>query len=466
MSSNQQTTLQTTDSSPSRRELEFDTCGEEKIGVEVHHIPWDWLRIRQLFEEVLSLSTERKTTDSNHPNDEIQSLAKQLYPHLPKGKGALRTIRTNSKRYIEMAYRSRKLEARDALKPYRIALAAIALAAGQKLAEIFCVANWRDWDPRAFSFYQELQLNLGKIKRMHFATLTFTGNPTYEQIRSHLLKDFTGNHLYREGFESVEIVAFHPTKKNPGRMHVHVMFWSKCERSIKEERAAIERIKAAISSSQGGFGFTEYRPVTGVAEILKVSAYMAWNYSQTLKVEKGEHNPIPKGARVVSKPQNCLPGQAWVKVGKTTLVTPAKTAWRKAVSRYAEARGRSTTGDRRWIWRERRLIREFLEPEEWWESSFTGLDGYTYHIRERDVDCYGNEVYRVESEDGRSFFPTEKTLEEIAGLQIVPNALPKKSSLDFTTGKTAIIYEMLGLYGRMSKDFYFDNIGSDHRPDL
>ncbi len=340
--------------------------------------------------------TERKTTDSKDPSDEIQSLAKQLYPYLPNGKGELRTIRTNAKRYFKMAYKSRKPAARDALRPYALQLEALVLAAGQKLAAIFCEANWRNWDLRAYRFYQELQLNLGKLKRVHFVTLTFGGNPTYSRIRE-LLKDLTGNTLYREGFESVEIVAFHPDKKNPGRMHVHLLFWSKCQtRSRQAETAAIERIQAAISRPTSRFGFTEYRPVLGVKEILKVSAYMALNYSRTLKVAKGEHNPIPKGSRVVSRPQNCLPGQAWVKVGKSTLVTPAKTAWRKAVSCYAAARGRSTTGDRRWIWRERRLIREFLEPEEWWESSFTGLDGYRESMCQmlhfQDV-CYADQVW-------------------------------------------------------------------------
>jgi hypothetical protein len=193
---------------------------------------------------------------------------------------------------------------------------------------------------------------------------------------------------------------------------------------------------------------------------------MALNYSRTLRLAKGPDNQIPKGARILSRPQNCLPGQAWTSTGKITLVTPATTAWRKAVSRYADVHGRSTTGDRRWIWRERRLIREFLEPEEWWECSVTGLDGYTYRVREPDVDCYGNDVYRLESEDGRSFYPTVQTLEELAALQILPNALPKNSSLDFTTGETANCLEILGMYARMKKVFYFDNLGSDHLPDL
>lgn len=444
-----------TDSLPSRRALEFDTSKEGKIVIEIRQQPWDWQRIRQLFDEVSSLSTNRKTTDSKNQDSEIKSLAKQLYPYMPDGKDALRTIRNNAKRYVRMAYRSRKPEAREALRPYVLQLEALGLAAGQKLAAIFCESNWRNWDLRAYRFYEELLLNLGKFRRVHFVTLTFSGDPTYKSVRR-LLKDFTGNHLYRQGFESVEVVAFHPEKDTLGRLHVHLLLWSKWERSLQAEKTAIEGIFDAVKHAKRGIGFTDYRPVSGAAEILRASAYMALNYSRTLRIAKGPNNPIPKGSRLISRPENCLPGQAWAKVGKTTLITPSTTAWRKAVSRYADVHGRSTTGDRRWIWRERRHIREYLEPEEWCECSVTGLDGYTYRVREPDVDCFGNEVYRLESEDGRSFYTTVQTLEELAALQILPNALPKNSLLDFTTGKTANCLEMLGMYARMEKDFYFE----------
>lgn len=439
-----QITQPPTDSPPTRRELEFDPSKEGKIVIEVRQQPWDWQRIRQLFDEVLPLSTNRQTTDSKAPKEVVESLAKQLYPYLPKGKNELRTIRTNAKRFGEMAHRSRNLEARDALRPYVMGLAALSLAAGQKLAAIFCEANWRNWDLRAYRFFQELQLNLIKLRRIHFVTLTFTGDPTYQRVRD-LLKDFTGNQLYRQGFESVEVVCFHPENDLPGRLHVHLLLWSKCQRSRQAETTAIEEILAATARAGRGIGFTDCRPVSGATEILKVSAYMALNYSRTLRIAKGPNNPIPKGAHVLSRPQNCLPGQAWAKVGKVTLITPATTAWRKAVSRYAAARGRSTTGDRRWIWPERRHIREYLEPEEWEECSVTGLDGYTYHIREPNEDRFGTEVYRLESEDGRSFYPTVETLEKLAALQILPNTLPKDNSLDFTTGTTANWLEMLGL---------------------
>lgn len=443
--------------SPStQRAAKFDACKEGKIGVEIHEIPWDWLRIRPLLDEILSLSTKRETTDSEDPNTEIKTLAKQLYGYMPNGKGALRTIRTNAKRYLQMARRSRKPEAREILRPYALRLEALVLAAGQKLAAIFCEANWRNWDPRAFRFYQELQINLGKLRRMHFLTLTFTGDPTYNRV-GELLKDFTGNHLYRDEFESVEVVAFHPENDSPGRLHVHLLFWSKCQtRSPQAEKSAIERILKAVASTRRGIGFTDYRTVSGVTEILKVSAYMALNYSRTLKMAKGASNPIPKSARILRPPQNCLPGQVWVKVGKIALVTPATMAWRKAVSSYAAVRGRSVAGDRRWIWRERRLIREYLEPEEWCDCSLVGLDGYIYRIREPRKDPLGNEVYRVESEDGRSYFLTERALEDLAALQVFPNALPKNNNLDFTTGKTANCYEMLGMYARMEKNFFFE----------
>lgn len=432
----------------SRTDVEFDTSTEGKIVVEIPQNPWKWTQIQPLLDEVLSSTTKRGTTDSNTRKALVESLAKKLYPYLPDARGELKTIRTNALQYIQLAHRGGKPEAKRVLRPYVLQLKALVLAVRQKLAVIYCQPNCRNWDKRAYRFYAELQQNLATLRRAHFLTLTFTRNPTYKRVRE-LLRDVTCNQLYRQAFESVEVVAFHPEERMIGRLHVHLLIWSKQNRSLRDEKSAIERFRTAVGRNERGIGFTHYRPVLGIAEILDVSAYMAWNYDRTLKQAKGPDNPIPKGARVLSRPQNFLPGQAWTSTGKITLVTPATTAWRKAVSKYAAAHGRSPAGDRRWIWRERRNIRKFLEPESWWDVSVAGLDGYTYRVKPEEVDCEGNEIYLATGEDGHSFYPTEETLEQLAKLQVVSWVLPKNDQLDFTTGKTAFWNEMLGMHAFM-----------------
>ena len=106
-------------------------------------------------------------------------------------------------------------------------------------------------------------------------------------------------------------------------------------------------------------------------------------------------------------------------------MTPATTAWRRAVDSYAKITGRSSAGDRRWVWRKRRHVRQFLKPDGWWECSITGLDGYTYRIGEPNVDHLGNQTYLLTSEDGRGFYLLEDALEDLAKLQIMPGALTK-----------------------------------------
>ncbi|MFN9027558.1 MAG: hypothetical protein ACK5VX_15320, partial [Akkermansiaceae bacterium] len=114
------------------------------------------------------MSTIWKTTDSKSECDEIYLMAKQLYGYLPRGKTALREIRNNSRKYIQMAGRAGSPEARETLKPYKLKLYALGLAARKKLAAKHTETNCRNWDRRAYRFYQELQQNLGKLTRIHF----------------------------------------------------------------------------------------------------------------------------------------------------------------------------------------------------------------------------------------------------------------------------------------------------------
>ena len=437
--------------SPGRKPIDFDTSTEGKITIELLPESWDWPRVKQLLDHVSSLSTDSKTTDSiihNQPlriqvKEAVEDMARSICPLLPGGKGDLKGILASAKEWNLKARRGSP-EAKAILKTYVLQFRALARAVRYRIAEIFCRLNWRNWDKRAYRFYKELQYNLGKFRRVHFLTLTFRGNPTYAEVRR-LLKDVTGNHLYRQDFESVEVVAFHPKENQHGRLHVHLLCWSKRARSLGREKSAIERVQTAISGTGRGIGFTDYRVASGAAEILNVSAYMALNYSLTLKQPKGADNPIPKAAHVLSRPQNSLPGIKWIKVGKISLVTRATTEWRQAVSRYAAATGRQLGGDLRWIWRERRRIREYIEPLGCWEVAVSGLDGYTYRVIPEESDHHGEEIYRLSSDERGDFFLTESALEDLAAFQVEPGALPRNPRFDLTAGKVANVYEVLGM---------------------
>ena len=425
-------------SSNTRRVIEFDASREGKIGIAIPQNTWDWPRIQFILDEALSLTDKRNTTVLNA---DIQSLAFQLYPYLPDAKGVLRTIRTKAKGYYQAAHYGTP-QAKAILRPYRRQLRALVWAARQKLAVALCLPNQRNWDIRAYRLFLEFQFNLGRLSRVHFLTLTFEGNPCYQLIqeRTRRLK----RKLKDEGFEAVSVVSRHPSTDVEGRMHTHLLVWTRQTRSPSEDTIAVNKCKAALKSSKSPFGSTRWTTASDRQSFLQISAYMAWNYSQTISLAKGTHNPIPRGARVLGRPRRVSCRQMWTSVGKISLNTPAKAAWRSAVSRYAAAAGRPSGGDLRWIWRERRKIREFLEPENWWDVSVSGLDGHTYQVIPAGEDFLGNEIYLLLG-DHRGFYLTESGLEELAALEVAPGALAQNDLLDLTAGKTAYIYDVLGM---------------------
>ncbi|MEI6715793.1 MAG: hypothetical protein WCO60_18725 [Verrucomicrobiota bacterium] len=278
---------------------------------------------------------------------------------------------------------------------------------------------------------------------MHFITLTFPGNPAYLAIREQL-GGITGNLLYRENFETVDVVAFHPEPGELGRLHVHLLAWSREHRSHQAESASVERIKTALNDGRYGVGRCEVSRVSGAEQFVKVAAYLAWNYDQTLKFPRGPQSPIPSGARVLSVPFEVRTGQKWVRTGKFSFVTPATVAWRAAVNRYATANGRSHDGDWRWTWRERRLIREFLEPEQYRDTGITGLDGYTYTVTPYGLDANREETYMLSNEERGGFILTEYGLSGLAKFDVMSNTLPQNSAFDLTTGSHAQWTEVLG----------------------
>ena len=435
-----------TDSPAPAQTVLFATHSDAIPTVSSFRETWEWPQIKRLLDEVPLSTTKRETTDSNTEKGDIMS---KLYVLLPKGKAELRAIRDNAKRYFRAADRGRR-EAKAVLKPYTRLLWALIWAVRQKLAATFCQPNLRNWDKRACALFVDLQMNLGRLPRIHFLTLTFAGTPTYESVRERL-RSITRNSLYREGYETVDVVAFHPQSRGGGRLHVHLLAWSKRSRTLSEEKSALKRCKAAMRRERSGIGITDCQPIIGAEELVKIAAYIAWNYDQTLRLAKGPLNPIPKGARVLSPPQEVLPGLKWKRTGKFSFVTPATMAWRQAIAKYAGANRCRPEGDRRWIWCERRKIREYLEPEAWCNVSVTGLDGYTYQVIPADEDCDGNETYLVSNDQRGGFYLTEQGLETLAKLEVCPGSLPQNDRLDLTTGKQAYWYEVFGMHAFMQQ---------------
>jgi hypothetical protein len=422
-----------------RSAIEFAKPSNPREAI-VHARPvWDWSGIKPLLDQLPSLTANRSIKERS---TEIERLAENLYPLLPDGKKALKTIIKAAKRYHAMAQIGNPGQ-RAALAPYWYPLRALAKAARQKLAVVLCRPNQWDWDLRAYRLFLELQQNLGRFRRLHFVTITIRGAVNYRLFREQFKKK--KRQLYDQGFGVLPVFSIHPEGRNPGRLHAHVLVWSLRNRTSRQETADLKEIKDSFKSRQSPFGTVRWVTVTKREAMVREFAYMAKNYSDSLKAPKGVGEQIPKKSRLISRPKESREGVCWVAVGKISLVTPETTAWRKAVSRYAAETGRVPEDDRRWIWRERRAIRRCLEPETWWDVSVTGLDGYTYQVIVAGLDQLGQEVYRL-TDKYRTFDLTDHGLEGLARLQVMPGCFEKQEKLDLTTGVTPYCLEVLGMY--------------------
>lgn len=186
-----------------------------------HGNPWDWPQV----EPLLSLLSDiKKTTDSKSPS----KLAEALHGDLPSGKSELRLLRENLKRFFLLSRRNEVLKARH----WEIWV--LLQAVRMKLGSVLCRPNQKSWSKRAYQLMTEIELNLGKIDRVYFATLTFPGNPDYRQARNRV-RGVTRNLLYRAGFETLDLIAIHPSVGNPGRLHAHLLLWSGSDRSTRAE---------------------------------------------------------------------------------------------------------------------------------------------------------------------------------------------------------------------------------------
>lgn len=430
-----------------RREIQFTTGG---IGPDITMPnPWGWPQIQQLLGEVFLSSDIGNTSVSNHDG---QEMAMQLYGFLPQGKEELRRIRDNGKRYFRDAAWGHP-EAQEILRPWRQHLRALVWAAQMKLGAVHCRPNQQNWHKRAYGFFLALQNNLGRLRRVHFVTVSFVDPVNYAGVRE-CLRELKKNILRREGLAAVNVIACHPARGTQGRLHLHLLVWSREQRTPQAEAAAVKRALAKLVRCRRrrkevreayGVGRIECERISGSQSFLRVFAYIAWNYSATLKLSKGDHNPIPPFARLPGSPPEVHPGIRWIKTGGFSYVTPATCAWRAAIGRYAAAVGRSTEGNWQWIWRERRRIREYLEPKRWRPPSVTGLDGFTYRVIAYGEDAVGNETYLVSSDERGGFILTERGLEITGEFEVMSGTLPKNDRLDLTSGEHACWFEVWSL---------------------
>ena len=127
--------------------------------------PWDWPQIETLFP---LLSDITKTTDSSlyRSLQDLRSI-QDLYGHLPAGKTELKLLRANLKGYLQ---RSRSNEV---LKARRRELWLLLQAVRMKLAAVLCKPNQKSWCKRAYQFFTAMELNLFRMRRIYFLTLTF-----------------------------------------------------------------------------------------------------------------------------------------------------------------------------------------------------------------------------------------------------------------------------------------------------
>lgn len=219
---------------------------------------------------------------------------------------------------------------------------------------------------------------------------------------------------------------------NPGRLHAHLLFWSGTDRSARAEKRSIESVKRALADNAYGVGFSD---LDKVGSLPAAAAYMAWNFDRTIKLSKGPHNPVPKGARVFSVPRNLTQGRRWSKTGKFSFHCPAHAAFRAAVARFASDQGCAEDGEWGWIWRQRRRIREGIGGEPWIPPSVTGMDGITYHVAAYDLDAVDEESCLLGCPPrDRAFVLTEPALEELGMREIIAGSLEENPGLDPTTG--------------------------------
>ena len=404
---------------------------------------WTWTNIRNLIDEFV-LSTNIRNVDVS---------TRELWGLLPNSKSELRLLRDNSKHFYRLSFRNTKggLETRH----YRERLKFLVNVVRLKMAEVLTRANPRGWSKKAWGLYQSIQSNLGKKTKVYSATITFVENLGYEGV-TRALDSLRKNLFWRRGLESVVVLAWHPRTAHSdreawgnGRIHAHVLLWSRVVRTAREENAEIRAVDEALREGRYGVGLYRLAEVRG---FLSAAAYLAWNYDSTLKAAKGPNSIIPPRAHLLRLPRNSARGGYWARIGKFSMNSSHLRAWRAAVAKYAVATHKDVEGSWQWTWRERKKIRVFLEPETISVPAVSGLDGFTYTIAAYGEDIDGQETYLLSNHERGAFVLTEFGLENLGMWDVAAGALVCNWRRDLTTGQPAIWSRVCGLHRTIQAD--------------
>ena len=398
---------------------------------------WSWKQIRELLNENQSLYTIRKTTVSNSYNPDIIHYAEQIYGMLPESKTELRTLRDHAKDLFNQSCLGSPGR-RDELKQYRDGLRGLIWGCRLKLGTVLTTPNYWKWSKKGYALFLDLQQNLGKNRRVFFLTITFKTLHNYVEARKEL-RGFTKNVLNRLGFYSMSVIAYHATRKSERRLHAHILFWPREERIAYHHKAAVRRVATAMSDGRYGIGRVDLKLLRGAAHFLRVAAYVAYNYDEAVQLDRNQTNPIPPGARILSTPNEVVPGRKWQRCKKFSFVTPATVAWRRAVCDYSAARGLSQEGNYQWMWQRRRDIRKYLRPELFRRGTLTGLDGLNYVVKPFASVRLDDEWYVLENETKGAIIVEERDIEILGKLNALGNSLRVDLRLDPSSGRPGYI---------------------------
>lgn len=404
---------------------------------------WNWPQIRQFLHEHLLSNTGEETTQSNLPNPW------QLYGVLPASMGELKELQGKAKELYQRSYWQGTLRDREALRPYRSALRVLIWATRYKRGVLATLPNPRGWHERAYNFYRDLQKNLGKNRRVYSLTVTFRHRHSYESYRTGMQR-FIQNTLKRLGFEAVSVTGYHPKEQcelpgnNEPRLHAHLLIWPSEGQNGRSLQCALTRLERILDSGRHGMGqHTKPRHCTDTKSLLKAAAYLAYNYSRSLRLVRGiSSNLIPKSARLVRVPQFLRAGVRWRKA-VTRPTTPEKEAWRAATRRYAVEMGYSMSGRQTWKWSHRYAIRMRMQPQQYRTASVTGLDGITYRVEPYGQDGDGDELYLLSNGDRGGFVVLAEDLEALGKMGARPGLVFRNSRFDLVHGRHAYWLEQI-----------------------
>ncbi len=407
------------------------------LETDLHDRTWDWPRIQQFLHQHVLSNTGEETTQSNLPNPE------DLYGMLPPSMGELKQLQAKAKELYQRSYWQGTIRDREALRPYRAALRVLIWATRYKRGVLATLPNQRGWHERAASFYRDLQKNLGKNRRVYSLTITFRHRLSYETFRTRMQR-FVQNTLKRLGFEAVSVTGYHQKEQwelrgqNEPRLHAHLLIWPADQQRPEAGERAIDLLGRILDSGRHGIGqHSEPRHCADTKGFLKAAAYLAYNYSQALRMIRGiPANPIPKGARLARVPQFVRAGVRWRKA-VTTPTTPAREAWRAATRAYGNEMGFNQRGRQHWKWAYRHAIRVRMQPQRYRTATVTGLDGITYRVAPYGQDGDANELYLLTNEARGGFVITAEDLEMLGKVGARCGLVHRNPHFDVVHGKHA-----------------------------